>query len=76
MGRKGSTKRSFGRPEKDNLTSTSFSSPRANIFGNPQRVSLYKSSVEIDDQGNILNLDVQKDNKKIYFVLFDNHVKN
>jgi len=39
------------------------------------RISLYKSSVEIDDQGNVLNLDVQKDTKKMYFIFFDNETR-
>lgn len=52
------------------------SSPRRDIFvGNPLRVSLYRSTVEIDDQGNTLNLDVQKDTKKMYFIFFDNQTR-
>lgn len=40
-------------------------------IGSAPRVSLYRARIELDDLGTRMNLDLQKDNKKMYIVIYD-----
>jgi TolA-binding protein len=46
-------------------------------MGSEPRVSLYRAKVELDDTGARMNLDLQKDSKKMYIVVTDpeSHLK-
>jgi hypothetical protein len=40
-------------------------------IGSVARVSLYRSKIEVDDFGSLMSLDLQKDSKKMYFIVWD-----
>ena len=46
-------------------------------MGSEPRVSLYRAKVELDNTGTRMNLDLQKDSKKMYVVITDpeSHLK-
>ena len=39
------------------------------------RISLYQSKIQLDDYDQLMSLNLQKDNLKMYFVLFDEETK-
>ena len=39
------------------------------------RISLYQSKIQLDDDDQLMSLNLQKDNLKMYFVLFDEETK-
>ena len=43
----------------------------ASIPGTKPRLSLYRAKIELDDSGTRMNLDLLKDDKKMYLVITD-----